>query len=54
LGTAAITTRGFKEEQTEQLSNWICDVVLDLDNHEQINKIKGEVEELCAAFPVYK
>ena len=54
LGTAAITTRGFKEEQTEQLSNWICDVVLDLDNHERINKIKGEVEELCAAFPVYK
>ena len=54
LGTAAITTRGFKEEQTEQLSNWICDVVLDLDNHKQINKIKGEVEELCAAFPVYK
>ena len=54
LGTAAITTRGFKEEQTEQLSNWICDVVLDLDNYERINKIKGEVEELCAAFPVYK
>ena len=54
LGTAAITTRGFKEEQTEQLSNWICDVVLDLDNHENIKKIKGEVEELCAAFPVYK
>ena len=54
LGTAAITTRGFKEEQTEQLSNWICDVVLDLDNHERISKIKGEVEELCAAFPVYK
>jgi glycine hydroxymethyltransferase len=54
LGTAAITTRGFKEEQTEQLSNWICDVVLDLDNHERICKIKGEVEELCAAFPVYK
>ncbi len=54
LGTAAITTRGFKEEQTEQLSNCICDVVLDLDNHENIKKIKGEVEELCAAFPVYK
>jgi len=54
LGTAAITTRGFKEEQTEQLSNWICDVILDLDNYEQINKIKGEVEKLCAAFPVYK
>ena len=54
LGTAAITTRGFKEEQTEQLSNWICDVVLDLDNYKKINNIKGEVEELCAAFPVYK
>ena len=54
LGTAAITTRGFKEEQTEQLSNWICDVVLDLDNHEKISLIKGQVEELCAAFPVYK
>jgi len=36
------------------LSNWICDVVLDMGNAEKINTIKSQVVEMCKRFPVYK
>ena len=54
LGTPAITTRGFRNEEVEILSNWIGDIVLDLENEEKINLIKGKVIEMCNRFPVYK
>jgi glycine hydroxymethyltransferase len=54
LGTPAVTTRGFRSEEVEILSNWICDIVLDLENEEKINSIKGKVIEMCKRFPVYK
>ena len=54
LGTPAITTRGFRNDEVEQLTNWICDIVLDLGNPNKINLIKDEVVQLCSKFPVYK
>lgn len=54
LGTPAVTTRGFGGTEIEILSNWICDVVLDMDNAEKINTIKSQVVEMCKRFPVYK
>jgi len=54
LGTPAVTTRGFKSEEVEILTNWICDVVLDLGNADKINSIKDQVVEMCKRFPVYK
>ena len=54
LGTPAITTRGFKSGEIEILTNWICDVVLDLGNADKINSIKDQVVEMCKRFPVYK
>ena len=54
LGTAAVTTRGFGAAEIETLSNWICDIVLDLENTQQINSIKEQVVEMCKSFPVYK
>ena len=54
LGTPAITTRGFRNDEVEQLTNWICDIVLDLGNPDKINLIKEEVVQLCSKFPVYK
>ena len=54
LGTPAVTTRGFGGTEIEILSNWICDVVLDLNNAEKINTIKSQVVEMCKRFPVYK
>jgi glycine hydroxymethyltransferase len=54
LGTPAVTTRGFGTEEIELLTNWICDVVLDLGNAEKITQIKSDVVSLCKKFPVYK
>jgi len=54
LGTPAVTTRGFGTEEIELLTNWICDVVLDLGNAEKITQIKRDVVSLCKKFPVYK
>ncbi|MDG0965815.1 MAG: serine hydroxymethyltransferase [SAR86 cluster bacterium] len=54
LGTPAVTTRGFGGTEIEILSNWICDVVLDMGNAEKINTIKSQVVEMCKRFPVYK
>ena len=54
LGTPAITTRGFGASEVEILSNWICDIVLDHENEDKINLIKGRVIEMCNRFPVYK
>ena len=54
LGTAAVTTRGFGKAEIETLSNWICDIALDLENMQQINAIKEQVVTKCKRFPVYK
>lgn len=53
LGTPAITTRGFGEQETRQLSGWIADILDDLENQETIERVKGQVLELCQRFPVY-
>ena len=53
LGTPAITTRGFGEDETRQLTGWIADILDDLENEETIERVRGQVLELCARFPVY-
>ncbi|WP_299974972.1 serine hydroxymethyltransferase [uncultured Pseudoteredinibacter sp.] len=53
LGTPAVTSRGFKEEQVSELANWMCDVLDDIDNREVIELVKEKVLQLCAQFPVY-
>ncbi|MDR1012308.1 MAG: serine hydroxymethyltransferase [Coxiellaceae bacterium] len=53
LGTPAITTRGFRENEIEMVANWICDILDDINNQKTIDRIKKEVLDLCAKFPVY-
>ena len=59
LGTPAGTTRGFKEAEFRQIADWIVEVVDGLaangpdDNGAVEDKVKGEVAELCARFPLY-
>ncbi|HET7363755.1 MAG TPA: serine hydroxymethyltransferase [Burkholderiales bacterium] len=53
IGSPAITTRGFRRPEVEELGELIADV---LDNpHENANleRVAGEVKALCARFPVY-
>ena len=54
IGTPAVTRRGFKEEEVAQLANWICDILDDISNEETIARVKEQVKEICARFPVYK
>ena len=54
LGTPAITTRGFSNNEVEILTNWICDIVLDIGNENKIDTIRDKVVEMCSRFPVYK
>jgi len=54
IGTPAITTRGFKEDESRQLAGWICDVLDDPGNEDVIKRVKGEVLAICERFPVYK
>ncbi|MAR94853.1 MAG: serine hydroxymethyltransferase [Gammaproteobacteria bacterium] len=53
IGTPAVTTRGFKEKEIIQISNWISSIINDFDNAELQNKIKKEVHNLTNEFPVY-
>jgi glycine hydroxymethyltransferase len=56
VGTPAITTRGFGEEETVQLTNWMCDVLESLENgtsEQVIAEVKAKVLDLCKRFPVY-
>jgi len=54
LGTPAVTTRGFKEAECEKIANWICDLLNDLKDSQQVGRIKQEVVEMCEQFPVYQ
>lgn len=53
IGTPAITTRGFKEEEISLVGGWICDILDDLSNQTTIARVRREVLALCARFPVY-
>jgi glycine hydroxymethyltransferase len=53
IGTPASTTRGFKEKECEQVANWICDILDDIKNTNNVEKIRQEVVKLCRRFPVY-
>ena len=54
LGSPAGTTRGFGKEEFIQISNWIADILDDIDNDDVINNVKTQVVKLCNQFPVYK
>jgi glycine hydroxymethyltransferase len=53
IGTPAITTRGFKEDETRQLSGWIADVLDHMGDESVVEGARGKVEEICRRFPVY-
>ena len=52
IGTAAVTTRGMKEEQAKQIAEFINQVAENIDNDTAIEKISKEVLLLCSQFPV--
>tara|TARA_R110001583_G_C5670499_1_gene410888 strand:+ start:3571 stop:4824 length:1254 start_codon:yes stop_codon:yes gene_type:complete len=53
VGTPAITSRGFKEQEVREMTGWMCDVMDALEDEQVIEKVKENVKALCARFPVY-
>lgn len=54
VGTPAVTTRGFKEAEIQQLSHWICDILDAPTDESVIARVKQQALTLCAEFPVYE
>ena len=54
LGTPAITARGFKEEETRQVAQFILTVLGNISDDEKISQVKEEVLKLTEKFPLYK
>lgn len=54
IGTPAMTRRGFKEAEAEQLANWIADVLDDINKQAVIEEVRAKVSMLCKQFPVYQ
>ena len=54
VGTPAVTTRGFNEQECSDLTGWICDICDNLGNQSVIDEVKIKVANLCDKYPVYK
>lgn len=54
IGTPAITTRGFTEEDSRNLATWMCDILDDVTNETVISQTKIKVSKLCRERPVYE
>ncbi|NLY17072.1 MAG: serine hydroxymethyltransferase [Gammaproteobacteria bacterium] len=53
VGTPAVTTRGFKEEQCRDLAGWMCDILDNLGDEAVEAAVREKVKAVCAQFPVY-
>lgn len=54
IGSPAITRRGFKEPESSELANWICDVLDNIDDEQAIQAVKEKVLAICRRLPVYQ
>lgn len=54
IGTPAMTTRGFKNDEAKQVVDLICDAIENKENSDELDIVKDKVKELCRKFPVYK
>ena len=52
IGTPAVTSRGFKEAQMEQIARWLKLIAVDFEGNK--DAVTAEVIALCEQFPIYK
>ncbi len=53
LGSPAVTTRGMREPEMEQIAGWICDVLARVGDAATEQRVRGEVAELTSHYPLY-
>jgi len=51
LGTAAVTTRGFKQAEMARIAGWMGQVAKNIEDEAALASIADEVKALCADFP---
>ncbi len=54
IGSPAITTRGFNEQDSRELANWMCDILDDMGNEDLIATVRSKVSAICERLPVYR
>ncbi|KXU38964.1 serine hydroxymethyltransferase [Ventosimonas gracilis] len=54
IGSPAVTTRGFKEGECQELAGWICDILDNLGKAEVEAAVAAKVAKVCAEYPVYR
>jgi glycine hydroxymethyltransferase len=54
IGTPAITTRGLKEAEVEEIAYYMCEVLKNPDKEDLRKNIREKVREICKKFPFYK
>jgi glycine hydroxymethyltransferase len=54
LGSPALTTRGMKEDQFEEIARLIDRVINHIEDATVIEKVRSEVYDLCQHFPLYQ
>lgn len=54
IGTPAITTRGLKEAEVEEVAHYMCEVLKNPDKEDLRKKIREKIREICKKFPFYK
>lgn len=53
IGTSAITTRGMKEEEVEEISELIDITLNNIGNEEILSDVSMKIKQLCKRFPIY-
>ena len=53
IGTPAVTTRGMKEAEMERIGHWIGDALEHVGDEGVVTRIRAQVSELAAQFPLY-
>ncbi len=53
VGTPAVTTRGMKETEMKLIAAFINNAIKNVDNENELEKIRLEVKDLCSKFPLY-
>ncbi len=51
IGTPALTTRGMREPEMRRVAAWIGDVLAAPDDVKALQRVRGEVAEICGHFP---
>jgi glycine hydroxymethyltransferase len=53
VGVTALTTRGLKNQDMENVVDWIDRILKDTDNESEIHQVKSEINQFMQSFPLY-